>query len=65
MTQTPAIPHRHETARHPRRGALSYVAGALALFAVAMLTGLAFAAWDINGPAMFHALAASGLAWCL
>ncbi|WP_394688451.1 hypothetical protein [Hoeflea sp.] len=44
---------------------MPYVAGALALFAAAVLTGLAFAAWTSNGPAMFYALAASGLAWCL
>jgi hypothetical protein len=30
-----------------------------------MLTGLAFAAWQANGPALLNALAASGLAWCL
>lgn len=40
-------------------------AAALGLIAAAMLTGLAFAAWTSNGPALLNALAASGLAWCL
>lgn len=41
------------------------IAGALGLVAVSMLTGFAFAAWTANGPALFNALAANGLAWCL
>jgi hypothetical protein len=40
-------------------------AAALGLFAAAVLTGLAFAAWTSNGPALLNALAANGLAWCL
>ncbi len=38
---------------------------ALGLIVAAMLTGVAFAAWQANGPAILNALAASGLAWCL
>jgi len=38
---------------------------ALGLIAVAVLTGLVFAAWQANGPALLNALAANGLAWCL
>jgi len=38
---------------------------ALGLVALAVLTGLAFAAWQANGPALLNALAANGLAWCL
>ncbi|WP_340161448.1 hypothetical protein [uncultured Hoeflea sp.] len=38
---------------------------ALGLIAAAMLTGLVFAAWQANGPALLDALAASGLSWCL
>jgi hypothetical protein len=30
-----------------------------------MVTGLVFAAWQSNGPALLEALAANGLAWCL
>ena len=37
----------------------------LGLIAAAILTGLAFAAWQANGPALMNALSASGLAWCL
>lgn len=37
---------------------------AFGLFALAMLTGLGFAAWQANGPALLNALAANGLAWC-
>ncbi|MDF1609544.1 hypothetical protein PZ897_15260 [Hoeflea sp. YIM 152468] len=36
----------------------------LGLFALAMLSGLAFAAWQANGAALLNALAANGLAWC-
>jgi hypothetical protein len=39
--------------------------GALGLIALAMLSGLGFAAWQANGPALLNALAANGLAWCL
>ena len=35
-----------------------------ALAAVAAATGMAFAAWGEHGPAMFMALAESGLSWC-
>lgn len=38
---------------------------ALGLIAAAALTGLVFAAWQANGPALLNALAANGLAWCL
>ena len=38
---------------------------AVGLIAAAMLTGLAFAAWQANGPALLLGLAANGLAWCL
>lgn len=37
---------------------------ATALAAFAAATGMAFAAWDEHGPAMFMALAESGLSWC-
>lgn len=37
----------------------------IGLFAAAMATGAAFAAWSANGPALLNALSASGLAWCL
>jgi len=51
-------PHRHSTLR--RQAPL-----ALGLIAAAMLTGLVFAAWQANGPALLYGLAANGLAWCL
>ena len=38
---------------------------ALGLIAAAVMTGLVFAAWQANGPALLNALAANGLAWCL
>jgi len=38
---------------------------ALGLIAAAVLTGLVFAGWQANGPALLNALAANGLAWCL
>ena len=38
---------------------------ALGLVAAAVLTGLVFAAWQTNGPALLYGLAANGLAWCL
>jgi hypothetical protein len=60
-----AIQHRKSPAWRPARAALPFLAGGLALVAAAVLTGLAFAAWDLHGPALFQALAASGLAWCL
>jgi hypothetical protein len=34
------------------------------LAALAAATGMAFAAWGQHGPAMFMALAESGLSWC-
>lgn len=37
----------------------------IGLFAAAVATGAAFAAWSANGPALLNALSASGLAWCL
>jgi len=56
---TPAhAPHRHT-------GLRKQVPLALGLIAAAMLTGLVFAAWLANGPALLYALAANGLAWCL
>lgn len=38
--------------------------GAMTLATAAMATGLVFAAWKGNGPALLEALSASGLAWC-
>ena len=63
MTSAPA-PERHSELRQPNpwKGLLPQ---ALGLFALAILSGLAFAAWQTNGPALFNALAANGLAWCL
>lgn len=37
----------------------------MGLIVAAMLSGLVFAAWQANGPALLYALAANGLAWCL
>lgn len=37
---------------------------ATVLSALAAATGVAFAAWGAHGPAMFMALAESGLSWC-
>ncbi|MDP2119513.1 MAG: hypothetical protein Q8K28_06375 [Hoeflea sp.] len=51
-------PHRHA-------GLRKQLPLALGLIAAAMLTGLVFAAWLANGPALLYALAANGLAWCL
>jgi hypothetical protein len=42
-----------------------FVYRALGLVAAAMVTGLVFAAWQSNGPALLEAFAANGLAWCL
>ncbi|MEQ8306636.1 MAG: hypothetical protein RIA09_08755 [Hoeflea sp.] len=47
------------------RDVLSLAAAALGMIVVSMLTGLAFAAWTSNGPALLNVLAASGLSWCL
>jgi hypothetical protein len=58
--KTQARPHEARS-----RGALNLVAAALGMIVVSMLTGLAFAAWTSNGPALLNALAASGLSWCL
>mgnify|MGYP000141460636 FL=1 len=38
---------------------------AVGLLAAAVPTGLVFAAWQANGPALLYGLAANGLAWCL
>lgn len=43
----------------------NFIPAALGLAAAAVLTGLCFAAWAANGPALLNALAANGLAWCL
>ncbi|WP_170314676.1 hypothetical protein [Aquibium carbonis] len=37
---------------------------AAAFAGLAAATGVAFAAWGAHGPAMFMALAESGLSWC-
>ncbi|MEQ8480348.1 MAG: hypothetical protein RIC18_06805 [Hoeflea sp.] len=59
-------PHRSRFSHLSRfNGALSLAAAALGVLVVSMLTGLAFAAWTANGPALLNALAASGLSWCL
>lgn len=58
MSTAPA-PHRQS---HAWKGLLPR---ALGLLAAAMATGLVFAAWQTNGPALFNALAANALAWCL
>jgi len=42
-----------------------FIPRAVGLIAAAVLSGLVFAAWQANGPALLNALAASGLAWCL
>lgn len=61
-----ARPHRSRFPHLSRfNGALSLAAAALGMILVSMLTGLAFAAWTSNGPALLNALAASGLSWCL
>ncbi|WP_171904820.1 hypothetical protein [Hoeflea olei] len=54
----PDAPRRRSSLRHQAPLALGLVAAAV-------LTGLVFAAWQSNGPALLYALAASGLAWCL
>jgi hypothetical protein len=63
MTSAPA-PER-QTGLHQPSSLQGFLPGALGLIAAAILTGLAFAAWQANGPALLNALAASGLAWCL
>lgn len=56
-------PQRHANPHQPNlwRQMLPQAVG---LVALAMLTGLGFAAWLGNGPALMNALAANGLAWC-
>ncbi|WP_422371027.1 hypothetical protein [Hoeflea sp.] len=58
-----------QTQARPERasplGVLGLAAVALGMVVLSMLTGLAFAAWTSNGPALLNALAASGLTWCL
>jgi len=52
--------------RLPRPSSVGgFLPRALGLIVAAMLTGVVFAAWQANGPALLNALAASGLAWCL
>ncbi|WP_007198355.1 hypothetical protein [Hoeflea phototrophica] len=65
MTPQSTIQQHGHSALRPAKAAVPFVVGGLALAAAAVLTGLVFAAWTSNGPALFHALAASGLAWCL
>lgn len=63
MTSAPVPQTRPAMLRErPLQG---FVPRALALVAAAIATGLAFAAWQTNGPALLEALAANGLAWCL
>ncbi|MCY0147839.1 hypothetical protein OEG84_08965 [Hoeflea sp. G2-23] len=58
MSTAPVHPHRSLV---PRR----LIIGALVLLIAAVLTGFAFAGWTANGAALYHALSANGLAWCL
>lgn len=56
------------TVSAPRRSSHAWkglLPRALGLLAAAMATGLVFAAWQTNGPALLNALAANALAWCL
>jgi len=62
MTTAPA-PHRQSSSWRgvfPRA-----LVGALGLVAAAVVSGLVFAAWQTNGPALMNAFVANGLAWCL
>jgi len=63
MTSAPAP--RRQTGQHQASSLQGFLPRALGLIAAAILTGLAFAAWQANGPALMNALSASGLAWCL
>jgi len=63
MTSAPAP--RHQASQHQPSSFQGFLPRALGIIAAAILTGLAFAAWQANGPALLNALAASGLAWCL
>jgi len=63
MTSAPAPEHQSRLPQPSWYG--GFIPRALGFVAAAVLTGLAFAAWQANGPALLNALAASGLAWCL
>jgi len=63
MTSAPAP---ENSSRLPRQSLFGGIfPRALGLVAAAVMTGLIFAAWQANGPALLNALAANGLAWCL
>jgi len=63
MTSAPAP---QSSSRPPRQSLFGGILPrALGLMAAAVMTGLLFAAWQANGPALLNALAANGLAWCL
>jgi len=61
-----ALNRAMSTAPHSQQTALrGLLPRALGLAAAAVATGLVFAAWQSNGPALLNALAANALAWCL
>lgn len=57
--------HRHDEDQTRTAETRAFAYRAFGLIAAAMVTGLVFAAWQSNGPALLEALAANGLAWCL